>query len=123
MSVTYLSEWLKKQETISESVKNSQSKQTMPWDAPGAKHTESKDFHNDLDQLMAFHVVLDKAQRNPFTVKSNFSRQAAFFVAVAASTGLITTEVDYETFGKRWLITDEGEEFLEGINERIEELL
>jgi hypothetical protein len=81
------------------------------------------DFSNDIEQLIAFWTVLDKALREGFTVKSNFARKAAWYIAVCASSGLITTEVDYEMFGKSWLITDDGIEFMEGIDERIKELL
>ena len=123
MSVTYLEEWQKKQELISASQTNSPSKQTIQWVEPGAIPTESMDFSNDTEQLIAFWTVLDKALREGFTVKSNFARKAAWYIAVCASSGLITTEVDYEMFGKSWLITDDGIEFMEGIDERIKELL
>ena len=122
MSVTYLSEWLKKQENISESQKNSLSKQSSAWDVPGAKHTED-DFTNDVEQLIAFWAVLDKAEREGFTVKSGFARKGAWHVAVLASGGLITTEIDIDVFGRYWLITDEGHDFKEALDERIKELL
>ena len=123
MSVTYLEEWRKKQELISESPANSQSKQIMPWDSLGVTHTESIDFNDDVEQLVSFWLVLDKAAREPFTVKSNFARNGAWYVAVCASSGLITTQIEDETVGKKWMITEEGFEFMEGIDERIKELL
>ncbi len=69
--------------------------------------------------LIAFWEVLDAAARSPFTVKSNFARKAAWYISVCASRGLLTTEIDYEVFGNHWLITEEGHEFKEGIDEHL----
>jgi hypothetical protein len=123
MSVTYLEEWRKRQELISASQPNSQSKQTMPWDELGVTRTESIDFNDDVEQLISFWIILDKAAREPFTVKSNFARTGAWYVAVCASVGLITTQIEEDIFGKKWLITEEGFEFMESIDERIKEFL
>jgi len=121
MSVTSLEEWRKKQEKLSAS--KSQSKQNTTWDELGVTPTDSADFSSNMDQLIAFWLVLDRAAREPFTVKSNFARQGAWYVAVCASRGLLTTELDYEIFGNRWLITEEGLDFKEALDERITELM
>lgn len=123
MSVTSLEEWRKKQELLSKS--KSPSKANMTWDVLGVTPTESTDtpFSENVEQMIAFWIVLDKAQREPFKVKSNFARQAAWFIAVCASTGLITTEVEVDTFGQHWLITEIGIDFKEGLDESIQELM
>jgi hypothetical protein len=121
MSVISLEEWRKKQEELSTS--NSQSKQNFPLEQLGATPTDDCDLENDLEQLMAFWIVLDKASREPFTVKSNIARKAAWHIAVCASRGLITTEVDYEMFSNQWMITEEGLDFKDGLDERIEQLM
>ena len=72
--------------------------------------------------MIAFWIVLDNAARDPFTVKSTFARKGAWYVGVCASRGLITTEVDYEIFSNYWMITEEGLEFKEQLDERINEL-
>ena len=94
---------------------------TSSNDSP-AKETVP-DFNEDLEQLIAFWIVLDKAAREPFTVKSNFARKGAWHIGVCASRGLITTEVDYEIFSNYWMITEEGLDFKEDIDGRIQELL
>jgi len=83
----------------------------------------TEDFSEDLEQLTAFWIVLDKATREPFTVKSNFARKGAWYIAVCASRGFLTTEVDYEVFSNYWMITEEGLDFKDAIDERIQELL
>ncbi len=121
MSVISLEEWRKKQERLSTS--DSQSKQTTPWDELGATPTEGGDPNSDLELLIAFWIVLDRAARDPFTVKSNFARKGAWYIAVCASRGFITTEADYEVFSNLWMITEEGIEFMENLDERITELM
>lgn len=117
MSVISLEEWRKKQAKHSNST--SPSKPSLTSEKPGATHTESTHIEDDLDMLISFWEVLDAAARTPFTVKSNFARQAAWYISVCASRGLLTTEVDYEIFGNYWLITEEGHEFKEDIDEHL----
>ena len=121
MSVISLEEWRKKQEKLSSST--SQSKLSSTSGKPGATHTETTQIEEDLDMLIAFWEVLDAAARSPFTVKSNFARHAAWYISVCASRGLLTTEVDYEIFGNTWLITEEGHEFKEDIDEHLKNFI
>lgn len=58
--------------------------------------------------------VLFKAWQGGFAVQSNFARYHAQEVAAAASTGLITTQLNGRSYGKRWYITKKG---LEAYNE------
>ena len=97
----------------------------MEWETIGVRPISANDapFSDDLTMLMAFWIILDRAARNPFTIKSNFARHAAWFVGVCACQNLISLEVDYEVFGDTWNITEEGKEFLEAIDERIKELM
>jgi hypothetical protein len=61
------------------------------------------------------YAVLDRCWRYPVTVQSTFARHWAAPLAIAASLGLITVQIRKGTFGKTWLVTTVGLEFL---NER-----
>jgi hypothetical protein len=52
--------------------------------------------------------VLRRIWTNPCSIKSDFARANAAWIAAAASQGLITTRLDRETYGARWLITPAG---------------
>lgn len=53
-------------------------------------------------------TVLHEAWVRGFTTKSDFSREFADFVAMAASMGLITSRVMGQVFGRGWQITAKG---------------
>lgn len=62
--------------------------------------------HTDL-----MHVL--RACRDlPLFVKGNFARSYAVDVAMAASLGFITTQVEYGEFSNRWHLTPKGLEVL-----------
>ena len=69
--------------------------------------------------LVAVAMVVDMARFNPFTTKSNFARMAANEVAIAASEGFISTRLDDQKFTNKWLITQEGLQFLEEVMNEI----
>lgn len=52
--------------------------------------------------------VLERAWKYPFTTKSDFAREEADFVALAASEGYITTKVAAGLHENVWKITDRG---------------
>lgn len=52
--------------------------------------------------------VLDKAWREPFSTKSDFSRVYADLIAMAASDGLITTRIAAGFYARKWQITPAG---------------
>jgi hypothetical protein len=56
--------------------------------------------------------VLATAWHSPFTVKSDFARAQAVFIAMAASDGLITTREAAGLYGNVWRITQRGLERL-----------
>lgn len=63
--------------------------------------------------------VLHEAWLAGFTTKSDFAREYATFVAMAASSGLITTQIMPQVFGNSWTITSKGLVVLEdeyGVN-------
>ena len=122
MSVISLKEWRKKQEIISGST--SQSNLSTTWEELGVTPTESKDlpFDENVEQMIAFWIVLDKAHREPFTVKSNFARQAAWHIGVCACKGLLSLEVAPDMFTNFWQITLEGLDFKENLDESITKL-
>ena len=121
MSVISLEEWRKKQALISGS--KSQSNLNTVWEELGVTPTD-KDlpFDENVEQMIAFWIVLDKAHREPFTVKSNFARQAAWHIGVCACKGLVSLEVAPDMFTNYWQITLEGIDFLESLDESIAKL-
>lgn len=65
-----------------------------------------------------FDVCLEAYKRG-FTVQSDFAREHAEFVAMAASMSLITTHVMNNVFGREWRPTAKGFRFIQemGIEE------
>lgn len=62
-------------------------------------------------------VVLQSARMKPFTTKSDFARIAANEVAICASEGLISTAVKPGTYSNVWMITSEGMEQMEALDD------
>lgn len=113
MSVISLDEWRKKQAVISNL--KSPLPQNIPWDKLGVKRTE--DIDPRTANIFALFIVLDRAWRKPFSIKSNFARQGAMHVAIAASEGFITTNFGDDTWGRHWCITERGMSVKEELNE------
>lgn len=65
-----------------------------------------------MAHTMAIYLVLDRAHRRPFSVKSRFAREGAFYVAMTASEGWLTTARDEhaenELWANDWAITESG---------------
>lgn len=57
-------------------------------------------------------VVLKRAWLVGFRTKSNFAREFADEVAIAASLGLISTKIGKDQFDKTWHITRKGMDYL-----------
>lgn len=57
-------------------------------------------------------VVLRRAWLVGFRTKSNFAREFADEVAIAASLGLISTKIGKDQFDKTWHITRKGMDYL-----------
>lgn len=118
MSVIYVSEWLKKREESLAS--KSPSKLNTQLEKHGQTLTdfESGDMsENDIEHLVSFFLVLDRAWRSPFKLKSNFARKAAVYVATSASLGYLSNQIDQDTFGSVWNITPLGIDFLGELDE------
>jgi hypothetical protein len=119
--IIYLKDWLKKQGKTTTSA--SQSKLNITWDILGAIPTKSQDLaNNEIEHIVAFHIVLDKAARTTFKLKSNFAREAALYVATCASLGFITNQIELEEFSSEWNITPMGLDLLGELNEIIENI-
>jgi hypothetical protein len=56
--------------------------------------------------------ILLRAWKTPFRTKSDFAREYAELIAMAASDGLITTKIATGMYGRDWLITAKGLEKL-----------
>ena len=118
MSVISLDEWRKKQAAISKL--KSPLPQNIPWAELGLTHTE---VGAELEALVSVYIVLDRAWRRSFTVSSQFAREGAFYVALAASEGFITTNCGEDTWGNRWLITEHGMESKAELDELLQNVL
>jgi hypothetical protein len=59
-----------------------------------------------MDQYL--RAVLQYVYLRPLATKSNYARQEADAVAMAASLGLITTQISSHQFGRDWRITNKG---------------
>lgn len=59
--------------------------------------------------------VIQTAYSRPFSLQSDFARSNAFYVAAAASLGLITTQTSPRSaiYGTLWRTTKEGLKYLE----------
>lgn len=57
-------------------------------------------------------IVLKRAWLVGFRTKSNFAREFADEVAIAASLGLISTKIGKDQFDKTWHITRKGMDYL-----------
>jgi len=63
-----------------------------------------------------FHVV-SRARLQPFTTKSDFARMAATEIAVCAINGWISTQVSPEMYGNVWMVTADGLNWLEEVDD------
>ena len=107
MSVISLAEWRKKQAALSK--QRSPSHPTLALEELGLTPTE---IDEQMAHTMSIYLVLDRAHRRPFSVKSRFAREGAFYVAMAASEAWITTAADdhpsNERWGNQWVTTETG---------------
>tara|TARA_R110002020_G_scaffold181450_6_gene376445 strand:+ start:620 stop:919 length:300 start_codon:yes stop_codon:yes gene_type:complete len=83
------------------------------------------DFKKDVEQILSFYIVLDRAWRKPPTLKSTFSREGAFHIAISASMGFITNCINYEedSYGHHWLITEVGMNFKKELDDALRNLI
>jgi len=124
MSVIYLEEWLKKRAETS--ILKSQSKPNIAPANHGQIPIDQAFLSNATEEILdilAMHMVLDIANRTPFTCKSKFARQNAEWIAVCASEGFLTTKVSAEKWGNRWRTTNNGKQLLEELQDDITEFL
>lgn len=107
MSVVSLDEWRKRVARLSK--QTSVSNPTLALETLGLTPTE---IDEQMAHTMAIYLVLDRAYRRSFSVKSRFAREGAFYVAMTASEGWLTTARDEhaenELWGNHWLITESG---------------
>ena len=118
MSDISLEQWHKKLGLLSDLT--SPQRQNIPWEELGLTLTEKNDF---LENLILLFVIIDRSWRKPFTVKSDFARIGALHVAIAASEGFITTQIDEDSWGKRWYVTLDGQDIHEEISRTLKEVI
>lgn len=56
----------------------------------------------------AIRALLRKVYIKPMAIQSNTARRDAALVAMAASMGLITTQIGSHQFGREWRVTNRG---------------
>ena len=95
-------------------------RQNIPWDELGLTRIEKSDY---LENLILLFVVIDRGWRKPFTVKSDFARVGALHVAIAASEGFITTQIDEDSWGKHWYVTPDGQDIHEEISSTLKDII
>ena len=71
----------------------------------------------EVDALKAIYALLSMARIRPFTTKSTLARDAANEIGMCASEGLLTTKIDDTTYGNVWLITRDGLNYMEEIQD------
>ena len=96
---------------------DSPSKLSTAWDEHGPKPTEL-DVETEI-ALLAMYECLVESWATGFTTKSKFARESANIVAVAATEGLLTTRLDEEVWGNRWMITEKGMQFMKEIHDDV----
>lgn len=62
--------------------------------------------------IVKVDVVLKRAWLVGFRTKSNFAREFADEVAIAASLGLISTKIGKDKFDRTWHITRKGLDYI-----------
>ena len=110
MSVISLDEWRKKQESTSSS--KSQSMQNTPSDEHGQILTDE-----EADHIAAVYAVVQTAKIKPYTTKSDFARTWASHVALAACEGLISTRLSDEKFTNVWMVTSDGLDWMQEVED------
>jgi len=63
---------------------------------------------------MEIMLVIQKAKITPFTTKSDFAREFANPIALAACEGFISTKLNDDTYTNRWMVTQDGLAWFEG---------
>ena len=118
MSEISLEQWNKKLALLSDLTLPL--KQNIPWEELGLTLTEKNDY---LENLLLLFIIIDRAWRKPFTVKSDFARVGALHVAIAASEGFITNQLDEDSWGNRWFVTLDGQDIHDEISRTLKQVI
>jgi len=113
MSVIYLDGVREKQGKVSNS--DSQSTQKPQLDKTGLQLTDEE--MEELGPIVAIYSLLQRARVAPFTCKSDIARKAAEIIAVCACEGLLTTRLEDELYGNRWMVTEDGLIWMQGFED------
>ena len=72
-----------------------------------------------MDVIIAVYQLLMTAKQKPFTTKSDMARAAADIVALCASEQLLSTMMPDGHFTNIWMITEDGQQWLEGATDAL----
>ena len=112
MSVISLEEWRRK--VASSSNSKYQSPRSIQSDRTGQKLTKAE---KELDKKTAEAItglcfIIWNAWTRPFSTRGTIARHYPELVGICASEGLITMKIDGITWGKHWMATDDGVDYL-----------
>lgn len=112
MSVISLEEWRKKQATSSNS--RSQSPRSTQSEPTGLKLTKAeRELNRKTEEAISgLCFIIWNAWTRPFSTRGTIARLYPELVGICASEGLITMKIDDISWGKHWLATDFGVNFL-----------
>ena len=99
------------------SASKSQSTANTTSEETGQMFIEENDemTNNQQNGLIVVYDLLFKVRIAPFTTKSNTAREAADVIGMLASDGLITTKLPDGTYVNIWMITENGMQFMEQV--------
>lgn len=85
---------------------------SVPSDKPTAPHKRIEPIgHKKIDSCL--RQVLHTTWTCQVTTKSDFARENADYIAMAASMGLISTRIMENVYGRHWQVTAKGLDALE----------
>lgn len=108
--VISLEEQRRKREKLSDS--GAPSKRSMPSGELGEIPIDPDSDGAPELGLSVLYDVCREAWDKGIAVKGNFARMTANVIAIAAVEGLITTKMTELHYGNRWLLTEDGADFM-----------
>ena len=111
MSVISLDAW--RERLANTSASQSQSQPISKLEEHGLIPTNAEEF----ELLREIWEILQTAKQKPFTTKSELARQSATTIAFLASEGMISTQLNEDTWTNRWMLTTLGSEWMEELSD------
>lgn len=112
MSVISLDEWRKKQASSSNS--KYLSPRSIQSETTGRKLTKEEQEleRKTAEAITGLCFIIWNAWTKPFSTRGTIARTYPELVGICATEGLITMKIDDISWGKHWLATDDGVDYL-----------